>query len=270
MAAAGFALMKSVYPQLTSEEAHRLIEEGLLTDDIGASGRDNETGYGLVNYRKMVETAFALRDQALSLPPDFRADPQIVDLGNIEVEETITISRLGSPAFSIAAIEVELLESTEEVADPSPISVDAQGFGTYRLAIDRDRFGPGEYQGQVSIRASNDEVKVLTLLFDVPVPSLEAETDRTRLFLQRALGGSFQNVDTVLFSGAGASFSLEAEEGTYRLLATTDMDGDFGICDAGELGGTFPGGSCTAEETFTVPDDTDGQSLELILRRSTN
>ncbi|MCQ8184833.1 S8 family serine peptidase [Parvularcula maris] len=269
MAAAGFALMKAVYPELTSEQAHRLIEEGLLTDDIGAPGRDNGTGFGLVNYEKMVETAFALRDGTLNLRPSFRAEPAAIDFGNIGTEVVLTISRLGEPSFSITNVVVELLTPSAPVGPAAPISVDAQGFGTYAVQVDRQGLEAGSYTGTVFIETSDGQSKTVPIAFEVAASSLEAETDTARVQLQLLEeGGGFRTVQSFSFGGAGQYFDiLDVEAGTYRLLFSTDMDGDLGVCDPGELGGTFPGGPCDSPETFVVPAETS-EALELVLQRA--
>ena len=67
--------------------------------------------------------------------------------------------------------------------------------------------------------------------------------------------------------------------GIYRLRFGTDMDGDGSICDAGELGGTFPAGPCDQTsmgvknggegETFEVIEGQD-ETIDIILNRINN
>ncbi|GGY50232.1 S8 family serine peptidase [Parvularcula lutaonensis] len=268
MAAAGFALMKSIYPQLTSDEAHRLVEEGLLTTDIGAPGRDPETGFGLISYRKMVDVALQLRDDALNLPPGFRIDPPVVDLGNIGNTATIDVTRLGSPSFTIDRVSVAVTGSSASIPDGQPLVTDAEGFGTYEITVDRSGFTPGSYFGEITVHASNGDTKIVPLSFQIPQPSLNAETAPALILLEAFDGNGFTEVDRIVSNGAGESFSLTGvEAGDYRLRITTDMDFDREICDAGELGGTFPGKACDSTAVFTVPDDSESVTLDLILDR---
>jgi len=47
-------LMKAVAPSLTPQRFAELLTSGALTDDLGASGKDDQFGYGLINARKAV------------------------------------------------------------------------------------------------------------------------------------------------------------------------------------------------------------------------
>ena len=46
------ALMKAVAPNLTPQRVQELLTSGVLTDDLGATGKDNQFGYGLINAQK--------------------------------------------------------------------------------------------------------------------------------------------------------------------------------------------------------------------------
>ena len=47
-------LMKAVAPSLTPQRFAELLVSGALTDDLGATGKDDQFGYGLINARKAV------------------------------------------------------------------------------------------------------------------------------------------------------------------------------------------------------------------------
>ncbi len=51
------ALMKAVAPSLTPQKVAELLASGALTDDLGAPGKDDEFGYGLINASKAVAAA---------------------------------------------------------------------------------------------------------------------------------------------------------------------------------------------------------------------
>ena len=48
------ALMKAVAPSLTPQTVMSLLTSGALTDDLGAAGKDDQFGYGLINASKAV------------------------------------------------------------------------------------------------------------------------------------------------------------------------------------------------------------------------
>ena len=51
------ALMKAVAPSLTPQAITNLLASGALTDDLGAPGKDDQFGYGLINASKAVAAA---------------------------------------------------------------------------------------------------------------------------------------------------------------------------------------------------------------------
>jgi serine protease len=51
------ALMKAVAPSLTPQAITSLLTSGALTDDLGAPGKDDQFGYGLINASKAVAAA---------------------------------------------------------------------------------------------------------------------------------------------------------------------------------------------------------------------
>ena len=53
------ALMKAVAPSLTPQKVAELLTSGALTDDLGAPGKDDQFGYGLINASKAVAAAAA-------------------------------------------------------------------------------------------------------------------------------------------------------------------------------------------------------------------
>ncbi|MEM9837902.1 MAG: S8 family serine peptidase [Pseudomonadota bacterium] len=270
--AAGFALMKSIFPDLTSDQARQLLEEGLLTTDIAAPGRDSDTGFGLISFRKMADVAFQLRDDGLNLPPDFRIDPGALDLGNIRESAELTITRTGEPDFTIDTLTFSGMDLDDTQLLPvAPIDVDAEGYGVYEVSIDRRNIPAGDYVASVDVTASTAEVKRVPVTFTIPDASLEAETAPALLILERLVDGEFTSVTSFDTTGAGAEFDVvfelaEGETGTFRLVYTTDMDNDGEVCDPGELGGSFPGRDCDSTETFDLPTEEE-LLVEAILER---
>ena len=270
--AAGFALMKSIYPELTSDEARELLETGVLTSDIAASGRDNETGYGLMSFRKMAEVALQLRDGTFVLPADFRISPSSIDLGIFGDTALVDVDRVGDPAFTITDVTIggEGLDGNAFFG-PSPVENTGQGFGSYEIGLFRDSVQPGNYVAQFTATSSEGVSKSIPITFRIPDFSTDANTGPARFVLQERVNGSFNTVlEFTVADGAGADFTLtDVSEGEYRLVFTTDMDNDGEICDAGEIGGTYPGMTCDSTQTFTLPGD-EGTAIEAILERLQN
>ncbi|MEO1656348.1 MAG: S8 family serine peptidase [Pseudomonadota bacterium] len=267
--AAGFALMKAIHPQLNTDEARSVLQSGLLTTDIDAAGRDDNTGYGLMSLKKMVDTAVALRDQTISLPSDFLITPDALALGNITTTATIAILRSGNPSFSITSVTTSNGGLPASVTpDATPLVIDAEGFGTYEVAINRTEASPGTYEVNVEVTSSDGVTKTVPLSFVVPEQSTQADTAPALVILQREqTPGNFVTVtSTVAAGGAGSTITFNAlEPGEYRVLYTTDMDNDGDVCDVGELGGSFPGGDCDSSDTVSI--SANASNLEFVLTR---
>ncbi|MEO1042934.1 MAG: S8 family serine peptidase [Pseudomonadota bacterium] len=267
--AAGFALMKAIYPELDTEEARSVLEEGFLTIDIDAEGRDDNTGFGLMSLKKMVDTAIALRDDTLVVPSDFRVTPSTLTLGNVTASATFTISRSGAVDFTISSVTTNSISAPSgAVSDPAAFLIDADGFGSYEVLINRTDVAPGAYNAEIAVTSSEGTTKTVPLSFDVPAQSTSASTAPTRVILQRENSpGSFTNVTTIVAgTGAGSTVTFSAlDPGNYRVLYTTDMDNDGQICDGGELGGSFPGGDCQSTDTISVI--ASNTNLDFVLTR---
>jgi serine protease len=260
--AAGFGLMKALYPDLDTDMARRLLEEGRLTMDLPPEGRDEETGYGLMSLQKMAEAAIGLADGQLALTADFAVLPREIDLGFLSERAVVTVERRGEPNFSISSVTLRPGSVPASAIRPTrAVSVDAQGFGNYEIAINRALIPEGRYTLELAAAASNGEVKTVPVTFRVPGRSLIAETGPARFILERReADGRFTELDRQPVAGGGGQL-LELSgipRGSYRIRFTTDLDNDGEICDPGELGGSYPGLACDSPEFFTITSNIVG------------
>ena len=77
------ALMKSINPDLSPDDVDNLLISGKMTDDLGVTGRDNETGHGLINAYKAVAAAQA---------PYLSTTVSTLHLGVSETAENVAIT----------------------------------------------------------------------------------------------------------------------------------------------------------------------------------
>ncbi|MEM9810677.1 MAG: S8 family serine peptidase [Pseudomonadota bacterium] len=268
--AAGFALMKAIDPTLDPGTLRRVLEDGLLTEDIAAPGRDEETGFGLMSLKKMVDTAISLRDGTLILAPDFRLEPTAMDLGRGLFEATFSIRRSGGPDFSIASVSVVSSPALtpEVLPDPEPVNVDADGYGTYRLVVFRGGLTPGDYGFEVRVAASNGLLKSIPVSFSVVERNGNAATAPVHVLVQRRTANAnfITELSSTIELGAGGSLSgSNLPAGDYRIIFSTDLDNDGETCDPGELGGTLPGGLCESTDVLSLSGRQG--TTELVLER---
>ena len=225
------ALMKSVNPLLTPVHIDVLLASGDLTEDIGAAGRDDQFGWGLINARKAVSAA---RDTGGDPPPPLLSvSPRQVNFGTSYTQAILTARNAGG----------DELEVTEVLSSQSWLtivpSVDDNGLGSYALYAERDGLEPGSYTATVTFNSSagQSEVAVSLLVVDSdfepkvgPIYVLLVNNDTEEVVAEQRV--------TALLGQYQYSFS-DIAEGNYRILAGSDFDNDFYICDAGEACGRY-------------------------------
>ena len=233
------ALMLSVNPDLTLDDVNRLLagthddpNAGPITRDIGAAGRDDIYGYGLIDAHRAVQVAQRIRpggDSPQPSPPRLSVFPESLNFGATETELQLQLRNTG----------VEELAVTGITADESWLTVNDSSFPKISVQVDRTGLQEGPFFGSVSITSTGG--------------------DRTvRVFMQNRLRFSGGDIGTVYIlvvdpntqetieqaiTNAGQGYVYRTPEvpaGTYAVIAGTDRDFDNYICDSGEACGVFP------------------------------
>lgn len=237
------ALMKAVHPGLTPQEVDTLLMSGSMTRDAGTPGVDNIFGYGVADALASVQAAqaLALGDDLPEPPPSIVASPVNISIGTLS-SSTVTLSNQGGGTPTI-----ESIGNIPPWLNVSAESVDAQGLGTYRLAIDRTGLVNGIFLETITFNISGG--LSLDVRVSMTVGIIESQGELSRLY-------------AVLFDpdandGAGESINLAAQivnigdgqvrytfsgvaPGSYFVFAGTDIDNDGFICQAGEGCGAYP------------------------------
>ena len=247
------ALMKSVNPALTPDDIDALLARGALTDDLGATGRDNQYGHGLINAQRAVLAAI---EAAGGSPAN---DPRLV----------ASASTL-SFAISSSGLELELrnggqgelallsLEASAPWLQVTPQDIDAAGLGLYRVRVDRDGLAAGVYSATISARSTVNDLVVRVLL------SVGSEADTADVGLVYILLYDVNLDETVgqlVASSDGGEYRFAfggVPAGQYQLIAGTDADNDLFICDAGEACGAW----LTIDQPILVDLDGDLSDLD--------
>lgn len=246
------ALMKSVYPELTHDQAESLIAQGRMTDDAGTPGKDVFFGYGIVNAIKAVDTAISLA--AVTPPPAPTAQlalaPARLNLG----------SAGSSQGFSVRNTTGGTINGVLSFATPaepwlsvSASEVDGNGLGSYIATVNRSGLEPGVYKQSVS--ASVDSLSVsLQVEMEVLAQAAASEPDAGRQYVLLIDAQTDEVVDEIATTVTGGVYSFEFTNvvpGNYLLISSTDLDGDEDVCEDHDA----CGGSPTLNELapFVVP-----------------
>ena len=244
------ALMKSVAPNLTPTEFDQVLTEGRISDDLGAEGRDDNFGYGLINAMKAVNTAQELATGTLTpLPARLQISPSSIDFGVTQSQQDFNLTNAGGGIINITSVNesVDWLSITNN-------SSNANNLGSYTAIADRSLLADGGHDTKITIQSNLGEKSVAV---NIRISSTIFTANSGTLF---ALLGDTETGDTILqerlVTPINGNYSLSfasVPTGEYKLFIGSDMDNDGFICDAGEACGAYP--TLNLTENLSVVDD---------------
>jgi serine protease len=232
------ALMKSVYPALTPNNVDSLIVAGQITEDISGDGelnRNDNYGYGLIDALKAVQQATALAT-GNPIPTVLTVTPSIGSIQSTQSSIALNVGKNGNDALSIFSFSTDTAWATL-----TPTNMDPDGLGTYDLSVDTTGLSDGVYP--VSATFVSDTSLTISATINVIVNSVSVDPDAGRIYvlLIDPITG-----DTVYFTEQDPlygeySYSITGvDPGDYYILAGSDHDNNFFICEAGESCGSYP------------------------------
>jgi len=231
------ALMKSVAPSLTPNQFDALLSAGELSDDLGAVGRDDRFGNGLINANRAVLAA-----QGMSLStPLLSAAPSGLSFGLNADQLQFDVINVGGGDLSV---------DTPSENSGGWLSVSAPGGssgGVYTVTVDRNHAliaAPGSYSAIISLTSNAGSV-------DLPVSlqvlqtgqSATADVGRQNVLLVSINADSALVIEQVIsldVDAGGYQFRFDGvEPGRHFIITTSDHDNDGRVCDTGEACGAF-------------------------------
>ncbi len=233
------ALMKSVYSGLTPANLDSLLSSGKIVQDLGASGRDNQFGHGLIDARKAVNEAAALAGVSGSPDTPFLSVlPVALNFGNNETSLSLSMVNGDSGELTITSVDDNAAWLTVTAN-----SVDATTqLGNYQVSIDRTGLATGTYTANITIDSSANSVTV-PVIQQVGGPDSKTDAGYQYVLLLDAnnnrsikqWAGSAQN-GSYHFQFTDVDFSAGQN---YRIITGTDQNNNTIICDAGEACGAY-------------------------------
>ena len=241
------ALMKAIHPELTPELFDSLLAAGRITDDLGAPGRDDRYGHGLLNARKAVLAAREASEGILFLPAMFTVSPGRLDFDPFTDELDLILGNAGTEDVSV----------DPPVFDVPWLSVDGSGLGRYRVSVDRTDLADGRYEGSIRFQGSAEKSIVVAVRLRVATASIESDAGFHYVVLADPDTGNVLLQETAEAVDGRYTFSFEAvPEGEYELYAGTDMNNNLLVCDEAEACGLFP--TLDSPGILTVDQNIDG------------
>lgn len=248
------ALMRHVNPTLTPAQIDTLLTSGKLTDDLGTAGRDNDFGYGLINARKALDAALDLlatvptpSSQPITITPisldfgAFRSSATLELKANGPTLESVTSIRADSPAVQITAART-----------------DTSGQGTYSLQVDRSLLPVGTSLMRVIVTLNPS--RTLTLGMSVTRQDNSASTTTANrsgpVYVVLIDPDRNEVVDTVQATLTPTGRYVWSYAGYNRprvtVIAGSDLNNDFFICQIGEPCSTLLGRGTTESQALSL------------------
>jgi serine protease len=232
------ALMKSLYPDLDISAVRSLLQAGLLTDDLGATGRDNIFGHGLINANKAVLAAESLSTGgSITNLPSITATPSALNFGDFADVLSLTLTNGGTGELIIDSVT-----AADTWLAVSPVNVDGNGVGSYNVSVDRSQLAIGSHSSTVAVTSNggSTEVRVIMQKSDPNALSGGDAGLHYVLLVSADTGEVVQEVMVPATDGEYPYQFVDIPPGNYQVFAGGDADNDFFICDAGEACGGWP------------------------------
>ena len=243
------ALMKSINPDLSPADIDRLLQDGELTSELGAGGRDDRFGYGLANASRAVNAALRSTGVAVEEPREVSASARTLNFGSILDSLQVDIAGSGGAVVTGVGSDAPWLSA-------SPEATDADGLGRYRVTVDRAGLDAGVYSARLRVESNANP-----LLIDV-IASVAGATRADLgtvyiLLYEPAIDTVVAQTSTRLADGDYDFAIPDVAAGVYQLFAGTDFDNDLLICDPGEACGAF----LTVDQPVSIEADGDRDDL---------
>jgi len=224
------ALMLAVDPTLTPDEIETILKN--TATDLGAAGRDDLYGSGLIHAQRAVMEAAGI---AVGPNPVLALSPQAIAFGTLQSTIAVGVANAGSGLLDVDTLTISTNDgmnwlSATPVAILTPVSSDTSAISVH---VDRTGLADGNYAGSVSV-ASNGGVQVITVAMTVDAASVPVNID---LFVLAVNADTLETIDQVVVNpttGLDYAF-IDLPEGDYVIIAGSDDDADDVICGAGDL-----------------------------------
>jgi serine protease len=240
------ALMKYIAPGFTQGQFLTLLANGSLTTDIGAPGKDNLFGHGLMSAAKAVQEAQRLAGGDITQPVgQIQASPSSIAMGGIRSSAEFVLSSVGTTETTVTNVT-----SDSDVLSVTGTSVDqATGLGTYSITADRNRVADGQslfakvlvglsdntrLEIPVSVERSSGAGGTVGPVYILVIDVDASTTDTTEIAAQSSVFAPTNGrYDYTVPQVPGSAARI-------AVFAGTDLDNDGLICDQGEACGAFP------------------------------
>jgi serine protease len=233
-----FALMKALHAELSAQDVDLLLAGDhpgtsmRITRDLGAPGRDDVYGHGLIDALNAVLAAAELSGSPPIERPVLRVEPLTLELTEAQPSASISVRNGGTGTLAVtASTDVGWLS----VSPPSG------GERTYAVTADADGLSDGLHIAAVSFSSNGGSTSVPVRLIVGPPLGTGGDIGTLYLLLVGSNFGKISISSAATSAAEGYRYTIEGvRPGAYRLFAGTDLNSDTFINDAGEALGAYP------------------------------
>ena len=234
--AAGLAaLMLSVAPTLTPAEIETLLKSTAV--DLGAPGRDDQYGNGLID---AYEAVYAAQNGAVSGTPVLGLTPDQLSFGVTTTSLSSQVLNFGSGLLAVSTLTPMMSGGgtwLSAVAVPSGSA--NSDTASITVSVDRTGLADGDYSGSIVVD-SNGGQQTITVGMTVDAAALPMNID---LYVVLVDHTSFASVaQAIVNPTTSLDYALpDLPAGDYYLVCGSDDDNDGTIFSAGDLyEGVYP------------------------------
>ncbi|MEM7017339.1 MAG: S8 family peptidase, partial [Pseudomonadota bacterium] len=234
------ALMKAVNSRLSPSDVDSLLSNGMMTTELGPSGRDNEFGHGLLDAHEAVLSSLNMSGGAPApvVPAQLSVSPEGLNFGANIDQLVVNVGNAGGGSLRLDRVT----EDSGGFVNVVRNEVDGNGLGTYIITVNRDR-SPGTYSANIGFASSANTV-TLPIIWQVPESGVSTAGDAGRLFVLLVDPGdpSAQPFQQAIVDANNGRYSFRfdgVEPGNYFIVAGSDNNNDTQICDPGDSCGAF-------------------------------
>ena len=237
------ALMRYVNPLISVAQVGDLLASGALTDDLGAVGRDLDTGFGLVNAAKAVAAASGAA--GTPAPPASAgrvvASPSSIDFGSFQSSATLELELATAGSETVSSITSD---STRVTVTAAAVNATTR-LGRYSVEVNRAGLGPGSYFPRLTVNLTPSRSFTVQLSFAQPGTggSVAAGGDLGPLYVLLIDPANGRVVRSVLATRGSGGYNWAATGWALpqvQILVGGDLDNDGFVCQRGEACGAFP------------------------------
>ena len=223
---------------LTPANFDAFISSGTIVNDIGAAGRDDLYGYGLIDAFKAVQAASV----ANVIPTALDVNPTTLNFGTLasgSASRTLTVSKSGTGDLRVTTVissTPSWLTVTETAVDP------LTKLGTYTATATKGDLQDGAYSATITFTPDiGAPVKVSVSLSIGAAVASNANVGHLYVLLLNT--ETFDTVGALKVAASNGIYNYSfsgVPPGTYYIAAGSDMNNDGSVCDAGEACGAYP------------------------------